>query len=121
MSSRNGLFAIATAVSAVLFGATPTDALAQQPGTARVPAVLEEIVVTARKREEILRDVPVSITAFTAETIDQRGIDSIYDVARLTPNLAFTQTYGRVFDRPVIRGMSQILGERTVSFVVDGV
>jgi len=122
MSRGNRLFAIATAVPAVLFGAAnPTGAAAQQPAAARAPAVLEEIVVTARKREENLRDVPVSITAFTAETIDQKGIASVYDVARLTPNLAFTQTYGRVFDRPVIRGMSQILGERTVSFVVDGV
>jgi outer membrane receptor protein involved in Fe transport len=82
---------------------------------------LEEITVTARKREESLLNVPISITAFTADTIEQRGIESIYDLARMTPNLSFNQTYGRAFDRPVIRGMSQILGERTVSFVVDGV
>jgi outer membrane receptor protein involved in Fe transport len=84
-------------------------------------AGLEEVVVTARKRAESLQDVPVSITAFTDEAIEKRGIESVYDIARLTPNLSFNQTYGRVFDRPVIRGQSQILGERTVSFVVDGV
>lgn len=95
-------------------------ASAQQPSSA-VEQGLEEIVVTARKRVEKLHDVPMSITAFTAEAIEQRGIESVYDIARLTPNLSFNQTYGRTFDRPVIRGMSQILGERTVSFVVDGV
>ena len=82
---------------------------------------LEEVVVTARKRTESLQDVPISITAFTAEAIEQRGIENVYDLAKLTPNLSFNQTYGRVFDRPVIRGQSQILGERTVSFVVDGI
>lgn len=82
---------------------------------------LQEVIVSARKREERLQDVPISITAFTADAIEQRGIESVYDIGRLTPNLSFNQTYGRVFDRPVIRGMSQILGERTVSFIVDGV
>jgi iron complex outermembrane recepter protein len=83
---------------------------------------LEEVVVTARKREESLQDVPLSITAFTAESIEERGIESVYDLARLTPNLSFDQSYGRgVLDRPAIRGQSNLLGARTVSFVVDGV
>ena len=113
------------AVSALAFAATllaSVPALAQQGGAAAAADVgLEEIIVTARKRAENLQDVPISMTAFTAEAIEQRGIESVYDIARLTPNLSFNQTYGRVFDRPVIRGMSQILGERTVSFVIDGV
>lgn len=82
---------------------------------------VQEVVVTARKREESARDVPISITAFTGESLDRMGIESIYDIAKVTPGLSFNQSYGRMFDRPVIRGMSQILGERTVSFVVDGV
>ena len=92
----------------------------QQPAAAADQG-LQEVIVSARKREERLQDVPISITAFTADAIEQRGIESIYDIGRITPNLSFNQTYGRVFDRPVIRGMSQILGERTVSFIVDGV
>ena len=105
----------------VTTGVAATDpASAQQPVGAADPG-LQEVIVTARKRDERLQDVPMSITAFTADAIEQRGIESIYDIARITPNLSFNQTYGRVFDRPVIRGMSQILGERTVSFVVDGV
>jgi outer membrane receptor protein involved in Fe transport len=100
-------------------GARPS--LAQNEADSADGLALEEIVVTARKREESLQDVPLSITAFSGDTLEQRGIESIYDVARVTPNLSFNQTYGRAFDRPVIRGMSQILGERTVSFVVDGI
>ena len=109
-------------ISTLAFAAnvfTAVAGLAQQ--SAADGLVLEEIMVTARKRDENLQDVPISITAFTADSIERRGIESVYDIARLTPNLSFNQTYGRVFDRPVIRGMSQILGERTVSFVVDGI
>jgi outer membrane receptor protein involved in Fe transport len=110
---------VAVATVGIGFG---TPALqAQDQGGGADSLALEEVVVTARKREESLQDVPLSITAFSADTLEQRGIESIYDVARVTPNLSFNQTYGRAFDRPVIRGMSQILGERTVSFVVDGI
>ena len=115
--------AAATIFTAVLFAAGV--ASAQAPPAAQAAAgsdlALEEIVVTARKREENLQDVPISITAFSADAMEARGIENIYDLARVTPNLSFNQTYGRAFDRPIIRGMSQILGERTVSFVVDGV
>lgn len=111
-----GLFAALALVSA-----NPSLMHAQEATAADDGDVLEEIIVTARKRTESLQDVPISITAFTSEAIEQRGIESIYDLAKLTPNLSFNQTYGRVFDRPVIRGQSQITGPRTVSFVVDGV
>ena len=105
----------------VTTGVAATDPASAQQPVGAADQGLQEVIVTARKRDERLQDVPMSITAFTADAIEQRGIESIYDIARITPNLSFNQTYGRVFDRPVIRGMSQILGERTVSFVVDGV
>ncbi len=112
------VLAVAIATGAVL---PVSFAVGQTSITATRPVGLEEIVVTARKREESLQDVPISITAFTAEALETRNIESVYDLAKLTPNLSFNQTYGRVFDRPVIRGQSQITGPRTVSFVVDGV
>ena len=56
---------LAVAVSALLGGAHAQDADAQQ--------VLEEIVVTATKREANLQDIPVAITAFTTADIDRRG------------------------------------------------
>jgi iron complex outermembrane receptor protein len=120
MNIRKPYCAVASALVLAAGTCAAAPALAQQGATAG-DAGLEEIMVTARKRDENLQDVPISITAFTADSIERRGIESVYDIAKLTPNLSFNQTYGRVFDRPVIRGMSQILGERTVSFVVDGV
>jgi outer membrane receptor protein involved in Fe transport len=119
-SQRRRALAAGLALTAGGALGVPT-AWAQDRAEAAGGLALEEIVVTARKREESLQDVPLSITAFSADTLEQRGIESIYDVARVTPNLSFNRTFGRAFDRPVIRGMSQILGARTVSFVVDGI
>lgn len=119
MKSKQVASSVAAIVLVCGLGATKS-ALAQN-ATADNDEGLQEIIVSARKRDENLRDVPISITAFSADMLEERGITSVYDIARQTPNLSFNQTYGRAFDRPVIRGMSQILGERTVSFVVDGV
>ena len=53
---------------------------------------LEEIVVTAQKREESLQDTPVAVSAFTAAAIESKGIDDISEVASFTPNLVFDTT-----------------------------
>ncbi|MFN2098487.1 TonB-dependent receptor [Altererythrobacter sp. MF3-039] len=86
------------------------------------------IVVTARKREENLIDVPLAITAIGAEEIDEAGIDNISDVALQTPGFSFRQGFGRTGGgeggasvRPAIRGMSNILGAANAGFFVDGV
>ncbi len=53
---------------------------------------LEEIVVTAQKREESLQDTPVAVSAFTASAIQAKGIEDISEVASFTPNLVFDTT-----------------------------
>jgi iron complex outermembrane receptor protein len=55
-------------------------------------AELEEVVVTAQKREASLQDTPISVTAFTIDSIEDRGFESIADVADFTPNLVFDTT-----------------------------
>lgn len=83
---------------------------------------LEEIVVTARKREEHIQDAPLSISAFTSNMIEAAGIRDIADVAKFTPGFSFDDEFGRsASDRPVIRGQSTILGASGVSTFVDGV
>jgi len=52
---------------------------------------LEEIVVTAQRREQSLQEVPVSVTAFTGEAIERRNIKSATDYLALTPNVSFTE------------------------------
>jgi len=48
---------------------------------------LEEIVVTAQRREQDLQEVPVSIVALTGETLELQGLDSLEDVGNTIPNL----------------------------------
>ena len=82
----------------------------------------DEIVVTARKREESLQDVPISITAFTAEKLRESGAVNNYDVALLTVNFNTLQQNGRRQDRPVVRGQAAPAnrGEPNASYFIDG-
>ena len=88
---------------------------------------LEEVVVTARKREESLQDVPLPVTALTEADIDNRQLSSLDDVAKFTPGLVFSRTFGRATERPVVRGLASILAgtnasvETGVAYFVDGV
>lgn len=102
---------------AVLMALPASNALAQAPST------IEEIVVTARKRVENLQDVPMAITAFTADTIEEAGIDDLYDVAELTPGLSFFNAQGEFLPVPVIRGVAptDIFGESNAAIFVDGI
>lgn len=86
-------------------------------------AQLEEIVVTARKREEALQTVPLAITAFTSEDLAKRTASGMSDIARLTPGFSFEDFGGTGNTAPVIRGATQIAGstEQPVSFFLDGV
>ncbi len=79
--------ALAAAVCGVLaLGLAPRIASAQSPSESATGA-LEEIVVTARKREESLQDTPISVTAFTAQGLADRGMVSTKDLGTYTPNL----------------------------------
>jgi iron complex outermembrane receptor protein len=84
----------------------------------------DEILVTARKKEENLQTVPISISAFTAEDIENRGIQSLEDLARQTPSLEFASSGAVTSRRPIIRGLAQqtrVGDEVNVSTFVDGV
>ncbi len=113
--SRSALLSFAVAAT---LGQVPASVSAQS---------LEEIVVTARKTEESLMSAPVAVSAFTANTIQQKGLTTIDDIARFTPGLSFSQAFGRTTDRPVIRGQSNVLAgvqfgvESGAAYFVDGV
>ncbi len=53
---------------------------------------LEEVVVTARKREESLQDTPISVAAFTADDLEARGIVDFAGIGEITPNVTFDFT-----------------------------
>ncbi len=90
------------------------------PATAQ--AVLEEIVVTAQYREENLQEVPVAVTAFSADEISRAGIESTQDFINLTPNVTLDDSFtlGNTFVQ--VRGVAQINNaDSPIAIVVDGV
>lgn len=86
--------------------------------------VLEELIVTARKVEESVQDIPVAITAFDADDIKVRSIEELDDLALQTPGLSFEDFSNAGFGTPTIRGATQISItqlEQNVSTFFDGV
>ena len=84
--------------------------------------VLEEIVVTARQREESLQDVPVTITVLTASDIERAGIERAEDFIALTPGVSIVDS-AEVGDTQVnIRGINGARdAENSYALIIDGV
>lgn len=106
-------------------GMTVAPAFAQQPSVTRTQ-LLEEVIVTAQKRQESLQETPISISAFDVIALEQLGVGEPGDVAMYTPNLEMRKppvnpdTYGYS-----MRGMSStdgsLLVEPAVGLYADGV
>jgi iron complex outermembrane receptor protein len=83
-------FLIFVAVILAIAVLGPFDASAQaQNSTRTVNTLLDEIIVNARKREENLQDTPMSISAFSGEALELRGLNAIDKLQNITPNLTF--------------------------------
>jgi outer membrane receptor protein involved in Fe transport len=102
----------------VLVGAAVAAALS---GTAFAQAQLEEITVTARKTKENLQDVPLTITAFSAETIERSNIRNVQDVVKYTPGLNYDKGFAPQDTRISIRGLPVVRGKPPVGVLLDGI
>jgi len=99
---------IGAGVAAALFGA-PAYADDQATDSAKSSGGLEEIVVTANRREQNLQDVGTSIAAFTGEQIESLHVITAADVIAITPNVDLVRSYsGPGFNTQItIRGVGQ--------------
>ncbi len=99
--------------------------LAAQDAAGEGSFVLEEVIVTAQKREENLQDVPVAITAITADMIDRARIVSIEDIANISTSVNWQRGLTSSNSTVSIRGVGTInFGtgvESSVGIVQDGV
>ena len=88
-------------------------------------AMLEEVVVTAQKREQNLQDVPVAVSVFTGAMIEKAGAKDMFDLATNAPSLNVDQAQTSTTTTFGIRGIftsSQNFGlEPSVGLYVDGV
>ena len=101
--------------------ALATDAVAQQSANTAM-TIIEEVVVTARKRSENLQEIPDSVTVFGETAIERAGINNMSDFAALTPNFSAYGNFRPNLTNISIRGFTSTqLGEPPVAFVVDGI
>jgi iron complex outermembrane recepter protein len=115
---------LATAVVALsAAGAYPAPAAAAE---ASASTGLEEVIVTATRREERLQDVPISLSTFSQEKLDAQGLKDIDDLARLTPGLTFSRTgvgnfsnYNDENSDISIRGVDSAAGASTTAIYID--
>ncbi len=100
---------------------TAGDAAESQPSSGS-SAVLEQVVVTARKREEKLQDVPDSIVAIPAEVIERANISAARDVTARIPNVSIVESLSPSSTFIIVRGIASTRNsEPAVAVVVDGV
>jgi iron complex outermembrane receptor protein len=108
-----------------------TSAMAQEPAqdetTANNPAKLDAVKVTAQRRSEDIKDVPVSITTLSAEKLDVIGSggDDIRFLSARVPSLNIESSFGRAFPRFYIRGLGNtdfdLNASQPVSLVYDDI
>ena len=109
MFSHKGLFVCAVAMAAA------STAFAQQG---------DEIIVTATKRAESIQDVPISISAYGAEFIEDSGVEDIHDIALYSPNFTIGSSSQISNNRIGIRGVASVGNagiEPSVGVFVDGI
>ncbi|MCI4643861.1 MAG: TonB-dependent receptor [Hyphomonadaceae bacterium] len=106
---------------AALAQSTDESATAEADDATRLKAVR----VTAQRREQDLVDVPVAVTAFGAEQLEQRGVTDYTQIASSVPNMQFEEVQSQRNQRIIIRGISSDTrfagSESAVGVVVDGV
>ena len=109
--------ALTTAVAAI--AAMPVRAQTAPP----VPAAdIQEIIVTARKRDESFQSVPITVNVFTTQEIQSAGIESPRDFVAMVPNMTLVETQNVGNSFITVRGISQARNsEPSVAVLVDGV
>ena len=88
-------------------------------------STVDDIIVTAQKREQTLQDVPIVVTSLSAEALEDAGVKDIKDLQILTPGLTVTSTTSEASTTARIRGVGTVGDnpglESSVGVVIDGV
>jgi iron complex outermembrane receptor protein len=80
---------------------------------------LQEVVVTAQKREQNIQNVPIAITAFTSETLQAKGITDINSLSNLTPNVNLDAGAPFSGDSSVLSASIRGIGQDDFAFNLD--
>ena len=113
--------AFGTALLALALLAAPAGMmLTSQAVMAQGETLLEEIIVTARKREENVLEIPESLTTFTGDMVESANINGLEDISLLVPNLWMSRRLDG-FPNVSIRGLGAFGNTQGVGFYLDDV
>ena len=118
MKSARSPMALFAAILTILAAAAAHAQTASKPPETAGP-VLEEVTVTATRRAEPLSKVAISVSAFDAEQMDQRGVRDLDDLVRLAPGLNLTRSSATGANRIAINGISSSAGSATTGVYID--
>ncbi|MEM1144941.1 MAG: TonB-dependent receptor plug domain-containing protein, partial [Pseudomonadota bacterium] len=122
--TRNGLVSAVVATSSS-FGLASSVAAQSANSEQATQRVLEEVIVTAAKREQTLEDTPIAITVASAKTIDEAKIQDIIDLQSVVPSLRTSTDQSTsatsFFIRGFGNGANDVGTEPSVAVFVDGV
>ena len=104
---------VAACVSVASHAETPAGVATASGG------MLDDIVVTATRRQESIDKIPVSVSAFSQDAMDQSGIKSVDDIARFTPGLTFAPSTDGLTNAIAIRGIASGVGASTTGIYID--
>ena len=123
MSEKAPLFTRlgAVIVATVLASGAAGEAGEADDASAQGASVIEEVIVTARKRSENAMDVPIALTVLDETTMRDNSARSIYDVLELAPGVNLSDDTAGGAQRITIRGTSTTSGSQTVGYYVDDV
>jgi iron complex outermembrane receptor protein len=126
MKTQAFVFGLAAALSVFAAGDAIAQSSEERDGAARASEGVGEIVVTARRVQESLQDVPVAVTALSGAQLEALGVAEINDVARFTPNAYVTRSpLGGSDANFAIRGLRQddfiVSFDPAIGLYVDGI
>lgn len=112
-----------SASAAVILGVAAGAAQAQDASDE--PSRVDDIIVTAQKREQSLQDVPIVVTTLSEQLLEDAGVHDIKDLQILTPGLTVTSTTNESITTARIRGVGTVGDnpglESSVGVVIDGI
>lgn len=113
-----------SALALMSFGANMSHAQETEGGDEEASRRLQSVTVTAQKREQNIQDVPISISAYGADFIEDSGVENISDIALYSPNFTLSSSTQKGNVRLAIRGVTSVGNagiEPAVGVFVDGV
>ncbi|MGN6526362.1 MAG: TonB-dependent receptor [Burkholderiaceae bacterium] len=125
MSRKIVIAGVASGLSCLV----PLTALAQAASAAVSPSTaasapadnIAHVIITAQKRKEDIRDVPLSVSVLSGEQLQSQQIGTVEDLTRNIPNISFSSQGGPGLGTVEIRGVSSQAGQATVSVYLDDV